>query len=47
MVSETGNEHTHKPHGFYFPFGFSVCGLTAQEFVGMMPTLTDNKDLLY
>lgn len=48
MVSEAGNEHTQKPHGFFFfPFRFSVCGLSAQEFVGMMPTLADNKDLLY
>lgn len=49
MVSEAGNEHTQKPHGFFFffPFGILVCGLSAQEFMGMMPTLADNKDLLY
>lgn len=47
MVSEAGNEHTQKPRGFFFPFGFLVCRLPTQEFMGTMPTLTDNKDLLY
>lgn len=47
MVSEAGNEHTQKPHDCFFPFGFLVCELSAQEFVGMVPTLTDNKNLLY
>jgi hypothetical protein len=32
---------------FSFPFFFLVCELSAQEFMGMMPILTDNKDLLY
>lgn len=48
VVSEAGNGHTLKPHGFFFSFlFFFFCELSAQEFMGMMPTLADNKDLLY